>query len=233
MTNKDNWTPWKRDSHFRLTEPSITIYKDGITFNASLNKIVDVSKFMNVMVELNDPDNEKATKVRCVLNNLEESDSNFKITRSRNSEDHRRGFVSCRNLIQFQPRLKKISDNKRSARRIEVKQFGRDANSFVFNLIPCFELASTDTAGLPTEAGIYRYMDKAEVVYIGRGKSIKSRSKDLQRSNWVFDKIEYSLISDEKDQVFWESKFLEDFKLKFGRLPRYNEQAGATIHQLN
>ena len=76
-------------------------------------------------------------------------------------------------------------------------------------------------------------MDKAEVVYIGRGKSIKSRSKDLQRSNWVFDKIEYSLISDEKDQVFWESKFLEDFKLEFGRLPRYNEQAGATIHQLN
>ena len=145
---KDNWTAWKRDSHFRLTEPSITIYKDGITFNASLNKIVDVSKFMNVMIELNDSDNEKAAKVRCVLNNMEESDSNFKITRSRNSEDHRRGFVSCRNLIQYQPKLKRISDKKRSARRIEVKQFERDANSFVFDLDPCFELSAADATGL-------------------------------------------------------------------------------------
>ena len=57
---KDMWTSWKRDSHFRLTEPSITIYKDGITFNASLNKIVDVTRFLNVMIELNHPDNEQA-----------------------------------------------------------------------------------------------------------------------------------------------------------------------------
>ena len=65
--NKDIWTCWKRDSHFRLTEPSITISKDGITFNASLNKIVDVTRFLNVMIELNNPDNEKASKVRFVL----------------------------------------------------------------------------------------------------------------------------------------------------------------------
>ena len=78
MSNKDNWTAWKRDSHFRLTEPSITIYKDGITFNASLNKIVDVTRFLNVMIELNHPDNEQANKVRFILNNYEESDQNFK-----------------------------------------------------------------------------------------------------------------------------------------------------------
>ena len=230
---KDNWTAWKRDSHFRLTEPSITIYKDGITFNASLNKIVDVSKFMNVMIELNDSDNEKANKVRCVLNNMEESDSNFKITRSRNSEDHRRGFVSCRNLIQYQPKLKRISDKKRSARRIEVKQFERDANSFVFDLDPCFELSAADATGLPTLGGVYRYLDGAEIVYIGRGKSIKSRAKDIHRGNWKFDKIEYSLLSEEKEQVLWESQFLDEFKQEFGRLPRYNEQAGATVIPLN
>ena len=85
---KDNWTAWKRDSHFRLTEPSITIYKDGITFNASLNKIVDVTRFLNVMIELNHPDNEQASKVRFVLNNYEESEKNFKITRARTNEDN-------------------------------------------------------------------------------------------------------------------------------------------------
>ena len=229
---KDNWTAWKRDSHYRLAEPSITIYKDGITFNASLNKIVDVSRFMNVMIELNLSVDE-ATKVRCVLNNLEESECNFKITRARNADDHRRGFVSCRNLIEYQPRLRKISEGKRSTRRIEVKQFGRDSNSFIFDLNPGFELSVTDSANLSTAPGIYRYCDKAEIVYIGRGKSIKSRSKDIQRNNWVFDKIEYSLISEDQDQIFWESKFLEDFKKQFGRLPRYNEQAGAAIIQLN
>ena len=36
-----------------------------------------------------------------------------------------------------------------------------------------------------------------------------------------------------EDQVLWESKFIESFKKEFGRLPRYNEQAGATIHLLN
>ena len=231
--NKDIWTCWKRDSHFRLTEPSITISKDGITFNASLNKIVDVTRFLNVMIELNNPDNEQASKVRFVLNNYEESEKNFKITRARTNEDNRRGFVACRNLIQFQPKLKRLSENKRSGRRLEVKRFGKDANSFYFDLNPCFESSVTSTADLPTLGGVYRYFDKAEVVYIGRGKNIKSRSKDVQRNNWVFDKIEYSLISEEADQVLWESNFIEAFKKEFGRLPRYNEQSGAQILQLN
>ena len=214
---KDMWTSWKRDSHFRLTEPSITIYKDGITFNASLNKIVDVTRFLNVMIELNHPDNEQANKVRFILNNYEESDQNFKITRARTNEDNRRGFVSCRNLIQYQPKLKRLSENKRAGRRLEVKRFGKDANSFYFDLDPCFEKSVTSAANLPAQGGIYRYFDKAEVVYIGRGKNIKSRSKDIQRNNWVFDKIEYSLLSEEEDQVLWESKFIESFKKSFIR----------------
>jgi Nuclease subunit of the excinuclease complex len=79
---------------------------------------------------------------------------------------------------------------------------------------------------------VYRYWDKAEIVYIGRGKNIKSRSKDIHRNSWVYDKIEYSLIDDEHDQNFWESKFISAFKTEFGRLPRYNEVAGASIIKL-
>ena len=129
--NKDIWTCWKRDSHFRLTEPSITISKDGITFNASLNKIVDVTRFLNVMIELNHPENEQASKVRFILNNYEESEKNFKITRARTNEDNRRGFVACRNLIQFQPKLKRLSENKRSD-----------------NFVACCILGCVVTAGL-------------------------------------------------------------------------------------
>ena len=229
---KDNWTSWSRDSHFKLGTPSVTISKDGITLNASLNKLIDVTKFINMKIELNHVEKDLATKVKCVLNIEEEANNNFKITRARTNEDKRRGFVACRNLILSQTKLKRISQNKRSGRRIEVKAFGTNANAFTFDLDPCFENSVTDTTALPGKGGVYRYWDKAEIVYIGRGKNIKSRSKDIHRNSWVYDKIEYSLIDDEHDQSFWESKFISAFKTEFGRLPRYNEVAGASIIKL-
>ena len=68
----------------------------------------------------------------------------------------------------------------------------------------------------------------------------QERKVDEGRSQQLMDAIEesgvpnyVSLLSEEEDQVLWESKFIESFKKEFGRLPRYNEQAGATIHLLN
>ena len=110
--------------------------------------------------------------------------------------------------------------------------FETSGNAFTFDLDPCFENSVADATALPAMGGVYRYWDKAEIVYIGRGKNINSRSKDNQRNSWVYDKIEYSLINDEHDQSFWESKFINAFKTEFGRLPRYNEVAGASIIKL-
>ena len=229
---KDNWTSWCRSSHFRLGHASVTIHKDGISLNASLNKIVDVAKYQNVRIDLNHPDPDLATKIKCELNNDEEDKNNFKIIRPRHIEDKRRGFVACSNLILSQSKLKKISQNKRSGRRIEVNAYGINSNAFTFNLDPCFENSVTDAALLPNKAGIYRYWDKAEIVYIGRGKNIKARSRDINRNSWVYDKIEYSLIEDEHNQIFWESKFINTFKLEYFRLPRYNEVSGTSIIKL-
>ena len=187
---KDNWTSWSRDSHFKLGTPSITVSKDGITLNASLNKLIDVTRFINMKIELNHAEKDLATKVRCVLNIEEEANNNFKITRARTNDDKRRGFVACRNLILSQSKLKRISQNKRSGRRIEVKAFETSGNAFTFDLDPCFENSVADATALPAKGGVYRYWDKAEIVYIGRGKNIKSRSKDNQRNSWVYDKIE-------------------------------------------
>ena len=229
---KDNWTPGCRDFHYRQGIPSVTIGTGGITLNASINKIVNASKYVNMKIDLNHSNKELASKVRCTLNIEQEANNNFKITRARNNEDKRRGFVACSNLILSQSKLKKISQNKRSGRRIEVNAYGINSNAFTFNLDPCFENSVTDAALLPNKAGIYRYWDKAEIVYIGRGKNIKARSRDINRNSWVYDKIEYSLIEDEHNQIFWESKFINTFKLEYFRLPRYNEVSGTSIIKL-
>jgi len=229
---KDNWTSWCRSSHFRLGHASVTIHKDGISLNASLNKIVDVAKYQNVRIDLNHPDPDLATKIKCELNNDEEDKNNFKIIRPRHIEDKRRGFIACRNLIDSQPKLKKIGQKLRSARRIEVKEYGKDKSSFTFDLQPVCELSVANAADLPAKGGIYRYVDKSEIVYYGRAKNIKLRARDSIRDNWVYDKIEYSLIDSESEQVFWESKFLDDFKASNNRLPRYNQLSGTSIIKL-
>jgi len=83
---------------------------------------------------------------------------------------------------------------------------------------------------IPSDAkGIYRYWDKDVVVYIGKG-NIKDRFREVGRSDWKFDTIEYSIINDENEQYEWESYWLEKFKEENSeRLPYYNKIAGAKI----
>ena len=83
MTLMSEWHPWKRESHFKLAEPSITVDVNGIHLNAALSNIVNLTQFRTVSLEYNHPDISKADKVRFVLNNEEESDHNFKLTRGR------------------------------------------------------------------------------------------------------------------------------------------------------
>ena len=65
---KDNWTPWCRDFHYGQGIPSVTIGTGGITLNASINKIVNVSKYVNIEIDLNHSNKELASKVRCTHN---------------------------------------------------------------------------------------------------------------------------------------------------------------------
>ena len=72
---------------------------NAIHLNAALSNIVNVTQFRNVSLEYNHPDISKADKVRFVLNNEEESDHNFKLTRGRTIRH--RFFVSC--ILFFEP----------------------------------------------------------------------------------------------------------------------------------
>jgi len=105
----------------------------------------------------------------------------------------------------------------------------KEGNLWAIQLCPAFEQRNArESANIPSDAvGIYRYIrENGEIVYIGRG-NIRNRLGSTERTNWDFDRIEYSVIKDPDDQVKWESFWLQKYKEKNkGKLPIYNKLSG-------
>ena len=101
---------------------------------------------------------------------------------------------------------------------------------WVIQLSPSFEISvdrSNSPKGLPEQSGIYQYVnDKGDIVYIGKG-NIKQRHMDRQRKDWIYSKVEYSIVDGDEAQYEWESYWLEKYKEKNdGYLPYYNKVSG-------
>jgi hypothetical protein len=64
-------------------------------------------------------------------------------------------------------------------------------------------------------------------VYIGRG-DIKKRLTAPERGDWDFDVIEYSIINNPDQQIYWEQFWLEKFEEANNRLPFYNKISGSS-----
>jgi hypothetical protein len=81
-------------------------------------------------------------------------------------------------------------------------------------------------AKVPDDAtGIYRYLFNGDIVYIGRG-AIRSRLASNERSDWMFDKVEFSPLENQAEQERWESEWLEEYRSLNGFLPMYNRIGG-------
>ena len=98
----------------------------------------------------------------------------------------------------------------------------------MISIRPAFEVTSlrANASQIPDDlTGIYRYLLNGEVVYIGRGV-IRSRLASPERSDWTFDKVEFSPIEDQVEQEQWESEWLEEYRSANGFLPMYNRIGG-------
>ena len=60
---------------------------------------------------------------------------------------------------------------------------------------------------------------------IGKGQ-IRDRAKSVERADWEWDRIDYSIVEQEAEQFRWESWWLEWFEQKHGQLPHYNRIGG-------
>ncbi len=137
-------------------------------------------------------------------------------------------------------RVIQCSAFKRQSRTISVLcKEGRAARKFepyldhnrnwVINLIPCFEhIFTSRTEILPGSTGIYRYLNDKEIIYVGRGE-LRSRFAAVERKEWKFNIIEYSILNDDALERHWESFWLNEYRKSKGTWPFHNKIGGTVI----
>lgn len=81
------------------------------------------------------------------------------------------------------------------------------------------------------KVGLVIHKGRGEIVYIGKG-IIKQRAKMPERKDWDFEKIEYSIIDDNEEQLKWEDYWIERYKHNnHGKKPIYNIQSGVSKYR--
>lgn len=123
-------------------------------------------------------------------------------------------------------------DKVARAKQVDDRKFvaTEKQGMWVIQLAPAFEITvfrNDAPSNLPDKSGIYRYTNEDdEIVYIGKG-NIKTRYSEQSRKEWIFSKVEYSIVSGDKEQYEWESYWIEKFKeSSSGYLPYYNNVSG-------
>jgi hypothetical protein len=146
----------------------------------------------------------------------------LKLTRHhKNSESYHCSSVALLKKYSWIKAIAAIKEAKN--RQFKPK---RDGKRWVIELTPSFDenCKRSEASKIPSAvSGIYRYINtiQNEVVYIGKGE-IKKRLNEPSRSDWIFDRVEYSIVKDLNEQSRWESHWLYKFQESFNRLPVYN-----------
>lgn len=209
------WTPVINRRN-QSDEPSVRVHRHRITFNCSFSRLAALEK--NRYVKLYVDDNNR--KIGLEFKETHD-DYGYKLV----SVGGGRTMTLSVKELQEKVWVQKVSqlENKTA---FAVKQEGK---LWVIILCPAFEVSlnRADVQKIPTNArGIYRYMDDNKIVYIGKGY-IKSRLNEEQRTSWKFTKIEYSVIDDEQDALYWENYWINMYKQdNNSELPFYNQISG-------
>nr|BDD45720.1 hypothetical protein 24 [bacterium] len=76
------------------------------------------------------------------------------------------------------------------------------------------------------EYGIYKYLLKGKVVYIGEG-ILRERAREHKQKGWKYDTYQYALIESKKKGVKLEADLLKEHRQEHNGLnPRYNKNNG-------
>lgn len=100
-----------------------------------------------------------------------------------------------------------------------------DSGIWFINLALSFPLKLSEVTPDACSTGVYRYLSQGEVVYVGHGL-LKERFSSKERTDWVFDEIEYRLVDSEDERFKLERMHLDSFLNDTGRLPLYNRYNG-------
>jgi hypothetical protein len=217
------WTKLRREGgESPEATPLVTIRRSGLAFNAAFARAASLRDKSHVSIHLSPDSFRIGLKF---LDDASDADS-YALTRDGGGRGEGRHAQSTALVhIPWVAAVARIEDKR--LRRFKPVWLGAES-MWVVSLCPAFEVRASAGTEVPSNArGIYRYRRGDEVVYVGRGQ-IRSRFNAPERNEWDFDTIEYSLVSDEKQQEHWESYWLDAFVAEHGKLPVYNRIGGTS-----
>jgi hypothetical protein len=227
MTDQIEWQQVCRTHRVARFIPTITIRRSGnIAISSDFVRKAGIAECTCVALFLS------ADKMRLAFKFSTDTNDNdaFSLTRDGGSGNNNRNsglnrVICAKSLLMQSPTVQSlIKEASTAARRYEP--YRTNDGLWVINLTPCFERIASTVSDLPGDVtGIYRYLRGKEVVYIGRG-ALKSRAQSHERKHWDFDRIEYSILNDNKSEVNWEKFWLDDHRRQYGAWPAYNRIAG-------
>ncbi|OCW78128.1 hypothetical protein AKH17_02820 [Pelagibacteraceae bacterium GOM-A2] len=219
----------RRMSHFLLNRPSVSVRNNGIYFSASAVDELDIDKFQNCYLSIEDGiPVEEALRVYVEFNNDPVSDENCPIRMHKANGC----MVSATSTIFNQiPRAKLLASKKRSERRIFLEK-DNTINTWYFPIAPQFEIRTRRIDSLPEVKCIYQLVFRENIQRIGETVNLQRRCKEYKRDNIPFDEVRYSIMNNLSDdeRKTWETYHLQKYSRDVGQLPPYNYQNGRSNH---
>lgn len=210
------------DKYNRDDRPFISISRDRISFSALFVRSTDISTQLRVTINA-----DKETMRLGFDFHPDEKPHSLALVQSSSSKSKKSGlFCSSHGAVNTFEWVRGVTKLSSKDRRFIPKKEGK---LWVITLCPSFELRyARESENIPKDAkGIYRYIrENGEIVYIGRGNIFK-RLQSQERVEWDFDMIEYSVIDDPDQQIYWETFWIDKFREANERLPFYNKVSGA------
>ncbi|OGE64306.1 hypothetical protein A3I48_03710 [Candidatus Daviesbacteria bacterium RIFCSPLOWO2_02_FULL_36_7] len=217
----------RSDSFLRDTAPRISFRKEHIGYNAVFVKVANLNQYNRVRIGidydtyeiyfqfLSQDENDKNTEGKFTDTLACYPDNPNDLTKS----------TGAQKLYEHNALLRNLSEDE-NHRQFAVQQNSTDPSLWFAQLHPTFEYTVKSNADPKSLRGIYRYLNNRDVVYIGKGV-IESRLNSPQRTKWVYDTIEYSIVNDSQKQFEFEHLWIERYKEEHnGKLPFYNQNSG-------
>jgi hypothetical protein len=205
----------------------ITIRKDVFAFNSHFVRVADLDAKSHVLV-FTEPDHYQVGFK--FLSDGKDPDSLALASDGGANKEKSGRAVQVSGLMRELSWLKALALDSDTAAKKCIPRWESKNQLWIIDIAPSFEIHVSDKSQITSTCkGIYRYKRGGEIVYIGRGQ-IRSRLNSIERENWDFEIIEYSLVENEIEQQKWESFWLDRFVALNGKLPIYNKILGQKHH---
>ena len=225
IDNKTKLKRLRRQSHFMMDRPSVTVRSNVLYFSTSAVSKLSIEKYSNCFLSVEDGiDVEDAIKVYVEFNNEPASEENYPVKMHRSNGCMVSAIAGIFNQI---PRLRALLTKKRSDRRIFLEK-DNIMNMWFFSLAPQFERSCTNLDKVPEAKAIYQLVFRGNIQRIGETNNLSRRCKEYQRENIPFDEIRYSIMNrfSDEERKQWESFHIQRYVRDNGTLPPYNYQNG-------